>query len=133
MTMNTIFVKAKDMSKSTCSLEEREIVSDGGGPLPHHPSCGILKKGNNDKKLNTNPSPSLEIRNNLFILRKKKKNKTNWSSSNKISLFYHCCKKRGDNIVSYWYVEACYLCGKKFHQVASCWENQATCHMIDFF
>jgi hypothetical protein len=50
MTMNTIFVKAKDMLELACSLGEGvATVSKGCIPLQPQPSCGILKEGNNEK------------------------------------------------------------------------------------
>jgi hypothetical protein len=46
ITMKTIFAKAKNMSELACSSEEGAIIgSEGGIPLPPHPSCGRLKEG----------------------------------------------------------------------------------------
>jgi hypothetical protein len=48
-TMKTICVKDKDMPNLACSSGEGAAgVSEGGNPLPPQPSCGRLKKGNDD-------------------------------------------------------------------------------------
>jgi hypothetical protein len=52
VTMENTFLKAKDIAKWACLLKERE-VSEGGSLLPPHPSCGGLKKGSDEKMLNT--------------------------------------------------------------------------------
>jgi len=52
VTMENTFLKAKDMAEWACLLKERE-VSEGGSLLLPHLSCGGLKKGSNEKMLNT--------------------------------------------------------------------------------
>jgi hypothetical protein len=44
MTMKTTFVKDKDTSKFSFSLEERESTNGDGSPLPPHISCGVFKE-----------------------------------------------------------------------------------------
>jgi hypothetical protein len=90
------------------SSEEREEAHKGGSPLPPQPSCGILNKDNDDKRLKTHLAPSLR-RSSQPISQGKKKKKTKRSSSNKTSLIFHCCKKRGHSSVSCWYLEASFL------------------------
>jgi len=44
-----MFVKVKGITELACSSKRREIVDEGGNPLPASPSCGELPKGNDDK------------------------------------------------------------------------------------
>jgi hypothetical protein len=53
MTMKTTFVRKKDMPEFPYSSEERASTHEGGNPLPSQPSCGRLKKGNNENILKT--------------------------------------------------------------------------------
>jgi hypothetical protein len=81
------------------SSRKREIVSEGGKPLPPHPSCGGLKKGIDDKSLKIHHEPLLR-RSIKPINWFNMKNNTKRPSSNKTSIICHCCKRRGQKTFS---------------------------------
>jgi hypothetical protein len=56
------------------SSKERETTNEGGIQLPPHPSYGRLKKGGDEKILNTQLAPSLRRRNKSIGYGKKENN-----------------------------------------------------------
>jgi hypothetical protein len=105
MNVKTTFEKVKDMSELSYSSRERVVENEGGIPLPPKPSCGRLKKGINEKRLKTQPTPYLKIIINI-INHGNKENKSKKFSTNNTSLIFHYSKKRGHNIVNCWYSKA---------------------------
>jgi hypothetical protein len=85
MTMKTTFLNVEYMLELVSSSRERAIVSEGGSQLPPYPSCGRLKKENNENILKTHPTPSLKRRDKPINYGEKKK-KSQRYSSNKTSL-----------------------------------------------
>jgi len=59
MTMKTTFVEEKDMIELAYLSKEREVVHEGGIPLPPQHSSRGLKKGNGEKSSNNQPTPTL--------------------------------------------------------------------------
>jgi hypothetical protein len=72
----------------------------------------------------TQPTPTLRD-NNKKINERKKKKKTRRSMSNKKFRVFHCCKKRGHTIDSFWYANTCSHCRNKGHCEETCWKKQA--------
>jgi len=73
MTMNTTFLKDKEMLELAYLLERVE-TTEGGISLPPQLSCGRLKEGSDEKSSQTQPTLALIRKNKPINQGNKKKN-----------------------------------------------------------